>query len=58
MSQAFCVKCNRGKPKGHWESVELIDEEFKDIPTKRGVKKFLYGKCPKCGCKVTRICGK
>lgn len=58
MSRGFCVKCNRGKEKGKWESVELHDERFVTKNTKKGPKKILYGTCPVCGKTVTRMCGK
>ena len=58
MSKGYCVKCNRGRKKGEWEPVELLDERIEVIKTSRGPKKFLFGKCPKCNNKVTVIIGK
>lgn len=58
MSRGYCVKCNRGRPKGQWKDIELIDEEIVTFNTSRGPKKFLKGKCPKCGSIVMKIIGK
>lgn len=58
MSRGYCVKCNRNKGKGNWESVELHDERIITKDTKKGRKKILYGKCPVCGSTVTVMCGK
>lgn len=47
--QAYCVKCKK--------KVDIQDGEEVVIDTKRGKKKFMMGKCPVCGTKVSRILG-
>lgn len=47
--EAYCVKC-RAK-------VEVQNGKEVIIDTKRGKKKFLMGKCPVCGTKVSRVLG-
>ena len=47
--QAYCVKCKM--------KVDIQDEGEVIIDTKRGKKKFMMGKCGKCGTKVSRILG-
>jgi len=62
--QGYCVKCNRGRKKGEWKPVELVDEKIETRERwsrKQRVKiryKLLRGRCPKCNTPVTVIIGK
>lgn len=55
MEQAYCVKCNRNKPRGEWQRTELKDASIRQLETKRGTKFQLVGVCPACGSTVTKM---
>lgn len=55
MVQGYCVKCNRGKPKGSWNKVEILNNATRRIVTSRGIKGQVVGTCPDCGSKITKM---